>query len=97
MRLLLVALAALLYRLDCAGAVQRDELASRCDLSACPCYRFPVGCVKDRYQCCSVCAPCDGDPGDGLHYLSSGGAAGPGPCRREDDACGRDGQMPTGA
>lgn len=92
MRLLLVALAALVFGRDCAAVVlYPDEHASRCDLSSCPCFRFPVGCVQDRCQCCNVC------PGDGLDYLSSGGDTGPGPCRKEDGSCGRDGKMPVGA
>lgn len=93
MRLLLVAVAALLFGRDCAAG----EHASRCERGACPCFRLPVGCVQDRCGCCNVCSPCDGDPGDGLDYLSAGGDAGPGPCKREDGACGRDGKAPNGA
>lgn len=94
MRLLLVALAALLLGRDCAAIVYPNKPGSRCELSPCACFRFPVGCVQER--CCNVCSPCDGDPGDGLDFLSSGGDTGPGPSRREDATCGRDNKMSSG-
>lgn len=98
MPLLLVALAAILLERDCAAVlVYPVDHAAKCDLSACPCFRFPVGCVQGRCQCCNVCSPCDGDPGDGLDYLSSGGDAGPDPCMRGDGSCRRDGKVPVGA
>lgn len=90
-----MALAALFFARHCAAVVYPDKHASRCGLSPCPCFRTPGGCVQDR--CCNVCSPCDGDPSDGLDFLSSRGDPGPGPCKREDGMCGRDGKLPIGA
>ncbi|XP_061737359.1 serine protease HTRA3a [Nerophis ophidion] len=100
LQLLLLSLA-FLRAPDLAGALRDASCAPTCDPSSCPSHGgCPGGYVPDPCDCCTVCAPGEGDPcsraapaacGDGL-VCKPRGPQGVCRCKGRHAVCGSDGR-----